>query len=88
MSLKSLNHTLKSAKHSTSLGEPELELELDFSIPQMVSKMEILVVKEVSKRTPKGKNCNASSTLRTTSTQHGRRGNIFAESGINFDPSG
>ena len=53
MSLKSLNHTLKSAKHSTSLGEPELELELDFSIPQMVSKMEILVVKEVSKRTPK-----------------------------------
>ena len=86
MSLKSLNHTLKSAKHSTSLGEPELELELDFSILQMVSKMEILVVKEVSKRTPNGKNCNVSSILRTT--QHGRRGNIFAESGINFDPSG
>ena len=53
MSLKSLN--LKSAKHSTSLGEPELELELDFSIPQMVSKMEILVVKEeVSKRKSNG----------------------------------
>ena len=46
MSLKSLNHTLKSAKHSTSLEEPE--------IPQMVSKMEILVVKEVSKRKPNG----------------------------------
>ena len=76
--------SLKSAKYSTSLGEPELELELDFSIPQM----EILVVIEVSKRTPNGKNCKASSILRTTSTQHGRRGNIFAESGINFDPSG
>ena len=54
MCLKSLNHTLKSAKHSTSLEEPEVELELDFSIPQMVSKMEILVVKEVSKRKPNG----------------------------------
>ena len=54
MSLKSLNHTLKSAKHSTSLGEPELELELDFSILQMVGKMEILVVKEVSKRKSNG----------------------------------
>ena len=87
--MKSTKHTLKFAKHSTSLGEPELELESDFSILQIViSKMEILVVKELGKRTPNRENCNASSILRTTSTQHGRRGNIFAESGINFDPSG